>query len=158
MIFTFAFYVEYQRISGASGASALNSISYNSVSNTISGVASSTSVPIQSVPIVATPVKKISSTSLYKDGRYTGISADAYYGNIQIVATISSGKLTDVQFLDYPHDRGTSIRINTQAMPYLRSEAIQAQSANVNTVSGATDSSGAFRQSLASALTQAKNL
>ena len=60
------------------------------------------------------------------------------------------------QFLDYPKDRSTSIRINSRAMPILKSEAIQAQNSNVNTISGATDSSGAFRESLASALAQAK--
>jgi uncharacterized protein with FMN-binding domain len=42
-------------------------------------------------------------------------------------------------------------------MPYLKQEAIAAQSANVNIISGATDSSYAFRQSLASALAQAKS-
>lgn len=93
----------------------------------------------------------------YKDGTYTGVSADAFYGNIQVAVTIAGGKVSDVRFLDYPSDRGTSVMINQQAMPYLRQEAIQAQSAPVDIVSGATDSSGAFNQSLASALHQAKN-
>ncbi len=92
----------------------------------------------------------------YKDGQYIGNVADAYYGNIQVKAVISGGKITDVVFLDYPHDRGTSIEINSQAMPYLKSEAIQSQSANVDIISGATDSSLAFRQSLQTALNQAK--
>ena len=92
----------------------------------------------------------------YRDGSYTGNSADAYYGNIQVKAIISGGKITDVQFLDYPHDRGTSVRINTEAMPYLKQEAIAAQNANVDIVSGATDSSRAFIESLTSALAQAK--
>jgi len=60
-----------------------------------------------------------------------------------------------VQFLQYPSDRNTSIRINSRAMPILKQEAISAQNANVNIVSGATDSSQAFQQSLASALSQA---
>jgi uncharacterized protein with FMN-binding domain len=94
---------------------------------------------------------------LYADGQYTGSVADAYYGNIQVKVTVSGGKITDVVFLQYPSDRGTSVRINSQAMPYLKQEAISAQSANVGIVSGATDSSMAFQQSLASALTQAKN-
>ena len=93
----------------------------------------------------------------YKDGEYTGNAADAIYGNIQVKAIIQGGNITDVQFLQYPNDRQTSIEINTQAMPYLKSEAIQAQSANVDIVTGATDSSIAFRESLASALGQASN-
>lgn len=94
--------------------------------------------------------------SQYKNGEYTGNIADAYYGNVQVKATISGGKITDVQFLDYPNDRQNSIRINTYAMPILKSEAIQAQSAKVDVVSGATATSGAFQESLASTLAQAK--
>ncbi len=92
-----------------------------------------------------------------KDGSYTGSVADAFYGNIQVKAVIQDGKLSDVVFLQYPNDRRTSIEINTQAMPYLKAEAIQIQSGNVDIVSGATDSSIAFRESMASALAQAKN-
>jgi len=92
----------------------------------------------------------------YKDGTFNGSTADAYYGYIQVQATISSGKITDVQFLQYPSDRSRSVAINTVAMPNLKQEAIQAQSANVDIVSGATDSSQAFIQSLSSALSQAK--
>lgn len=92
----------------------------------------------------------------YKDGTYTGSTADAFYGPLQIKAMISGGKISDVQFLQYPSDRSRSMVINTLAMPQLKNEAIQAQSANVTIVSGATDSSNAFMQSLASALSQAK--
>ncbi|MDD5318795.1 MAG: FMN-binding protein [Candidatus Pacebacteria bacterium] len=91
----------------------------------------------------------------YADGTYTGSAADAYYGNIQVQAVIQNGALADVIFLQHPSDRGTSIRINNYAMPILKQEAISAQNANVDTVSGASDSSQAFRQSLASALAQA---
>ncbi len=96
------------------------------------------------------------TTGSFKDGTYVGNSADAYYGNIQVQATISNGKLVDVQFLKYPNDRGTSIEINSAAMPILKQEAIQAQSANVGAVSGATDTSMAFVQSLSSALVKAQ--
>lgn len=92
----------------------------------------------------------------YKDGMYIGSVADAYYGNIQVKAIIVSGKLVDVIFLQYPNDRANSVRVNTEAMPYLREEAIAAQSANVDIVTGATESSRAFRDSLGSALKQAK--
>ena len=96
------------------------------------------------------------TTAIYKDGQYTGTEADAYYGYIQVQATIQSGKITDVVFLQYPNDRSNSVAINRQAMPYLKQEAIAAQSSNVNIISGATDTSQAFIQSLASALDQAK--
>lgn len=92
----------------------------------------------------------------FKDGTYTGSSTDAFYGNIQVKAVIAGGKITDVQFLQHPDHATRSIAINIVAMPNLKQEAIQAQSADVNIVSGATDSSNAFIQSLSSALTQAK--
>jgi len=56
----------------------------------------------------------------------------------------------------YPNDRRESVDINSQAMPYLKQEAIQAQTAQVDGVSGATDTSQAFIQSLGSALKQAR--
>lgn len=108
-----------------------------------------------SIPSPTTLPQQVASG--YKDGSYTGVAADAFYGFIQVRATVSGGKITDVAFLQYPNDRRTSIMINEQAMPYLKQEAIQAQSAAVDIISGATDSSKAFQQSLESALTQAKS-
>jgi uncharacterized protein with FMN-binding domain len=93
----------------------------------------------------------------YKDGTYTGSVADAFYGNVEVQATISGGKIADVAFLQYPSDRSTSRSINSQAMPYLQQEAIAAQTGQVNVVSGATDTSNAFVQSLTSALAQAQS-
>lgn len=97
-----------------------------------------------------------SAPSQFKNGTYTGSVEDAFYGNIQVQAVISGGKLTDVVFLQYPNDNRTSISINTQASVYLRQEAITAQSANVDIISGASDSSMAFQRSMATALRQAQ--
>lgn len=97
------------------------------------------------------------TATAYKDGQYTGSSANAYYGFIQVMAVISGGKLTDVRFLQYPNDQPNSIAINTQAMPALKQEALRAQSAHIDGVSGATDTSQAFIQSLSSALDRAKS-
>ncbi len=108
-------------------------------------------------PPVAVAAAPTPPKSGYGDGSYTGDAADAYYGTVQVEATIRNGKLTDVQFLQYPNDRSTSRFINGQAMPQLTQEAIQVQSSRVDIVSGATETSLAFRQSLASALAQAKN-
>lgn len=93
----------------------------------------------------------------YKDGTYTGSVADAFYGNVEVQATISGGKIADVSFLQYPSDRSTSRSINSQAIPYLQQEAVAAQTGQVNVVSGATDTSNAFVQSLTSALAQAQS-
>ncbi|MCL4353296.1 FMN-binding protein [Patescibacteria group bacterium] len=115
-------------------------------------------VPVTQPPATPTPTTAPTPTpsGQYKDGTYTGATADAFYGYMQVQAVISGGRLTDVVFLQYPNDNGTSQYINSQAMPYLKQEALAAQSANVNIISGASDSSMAFQQSLASALAQAK--
>ncbi len=105
---------------------------------------------------ISPPSTAPQTSGQYKDGQYTGDAVDVFYGNVQVKAIIQNGKITDVQFLQSPNDRQTSIMINSQAMPLLTQEAIQAQSANVDIISGATDSSKGFIQSLGSALNQAK--
>ena len=112
--------------------------------------------PTSTSTVGAAPTTGTTSGSLYKDGSYTGSVADAQWGNLQVKAIIQNGKITDVQFLQYPNDRNRSIEINNYADPQLASEAIQAQSAQVNVITGATDSSDAFIQSLSDALAQAK--
>ena len=99
-----------------------------------------------------TPTATSTTNSGYKDGSYTGSVADAQWGVVQVKAVIQGGKITQVEFLQYPNDRNRSININNYADPQLSSEAIQAQSANVDIVTGATDSSEAFIQSLTDAL------
>lgn len=91
----------------------------------------------------------------YKDGTFTGASANAFYGQVQVQVVTKDGKISSVTFLDYPKDRRTSARINSVAVPTLQSEAIQAQSAQVDVVSGATLTSEAFMASLQSALDSA---
>lgn len=91
----------------------------------------------------------------FKDGQYTGNVTDAFYGNVQVKVSINAGKITDVVFLDYPKDRRTSQMISNQAMPILKQEAIIAQNANVDIISGATQTSDAFRESLQSAINKA---
>jgi len=112
------------------------------------------SLPVQPKQTAQKPAPS-QNNGQYKNGEYTGNVEDAFYGNVQVKIIISSGKISSVQFLDYPQDRQTSVYINSQAMPYLKQEAIQAQSANVDIISGATATSQAFIQSLASALAQA---
>jgi uncharacterized protein with FMN-binding domain len=125
----------------------------NSTNSSSSGRGSSTSVVPATPGTTNTPG---TPGSLYKDGSYTGSVADAQWGYIQVKAIISNGKITDVQFLQYPNERNRSIMINDYADPQLTSEAIAAQSANVDAITGATDTSQAFIQSLSDALSQAK--
>ena len=110
---------------------------------------SSTTTPATSG---TTPV----AASTYKDGTYTGSVDNAFYGNVQVSTTIGGGKITAVNFLQYPDENPNSIYVNTTAIPFLKQEAIKAQSSNVSVVTGATLTSKAFMQSLANALSQAQ--
>jgi len=160
----FFVYLVYERVTATQSGGAIPLVIFNTASSAPSSASSGTAPssakpphtappPVAATPPTATPPP--TPRGKYKDGTYTGVSADAYYGNIQVAAVIQNGKMTDVQILDYPSDRGNSIEINNFALPQLRSEAIAAQSAQVDTISRATDSSMAFRESLASALAQA---
>jgi uncharacterized protein with FMN-binding domain len=108
-----------------------------------------------STAVASAPTPTSASSGQYKDGSYTGNEADAQWGYVQVQAIVSQGKITDVKFLEYPSDRSRSQFINSVADPELVSEAIQAQSSHVDVITGATDSSEAFMQSLADALSQA---
>ncbi|EKD43828.1 MAG: hypothetical protein ACD_72C00101G0003 [uncultured bacterium] len=96
------------------------------------------------------------SNGQYKDGTYTGNIVDAYYGNVQVQIIVSGGKLTNINVLDYPQSRDTSRQISSLALPILKQEAIRAQSAQIDAVSGASATSPAFIESLGSALAMAK--
>ena len=106
-------------------------------------------------PTTTPPVTKPPQAA-YKDGVYTGIVANAIFGKLQIVATIENGKLVKTTWPIYPSDGGHTLEVSNSSLPELNREAIVAQSAKVDTVSGATQTSDAYRESLASALAQAK--
>lgn len=108
----------------------------------------------KTIPVVTTPPKP---KGLYTDGTYTGSNEYAYSGYVKVTAVISNGRLSNIQYPATEAGPRTSQRIYDYSMPQLKSEAISAQSANINGVSGATYTSDAFKQSLAYALTQAKN-
>jgi uncharacterized protein with FMN-binding domain len=81
-----------------------------------------------------------------------GSSIGTPYGPIQIQVTIQAQRITKTTVLDYPQDGGRSQEINDQALPVLGSETLSAQSAKIDTVSGATYTSDGYRQSLQAAL------
>ncbi len=110
--------------------------------------------PQNTTPVVpTTPVAPVASG--FKNGTYTGGVAQSMYGPVQAQIVVSSGKIVNVNFLQYPNDRPASLRKSQMAMPVIKQEVIQSQSANVNTVSGATETSYYFIQSISSALSQA---
>lgn len=107
----------------------------------------------------ASPAPSNSTTSAtktgYKDGVYTGTGSQNRYGTVQVKVTISGGKITDVSLLQMPDGEDRSKRISEAERGVLIQEALTAQSANVDIISGATETSQSFRESLTDALSQA---
>ncbi|MFK0283536.1 FMN-binding protein [Streptomyces sp. NPDC090499] len=85
----------------------------------------------------------------------TGDTVQTRWGPVQVKVTIKSGRITDVTAVQYPTDNPRDQEINQYALPQLRSEALAAQSASIDTVSGATYTSQGYQQSLQSALDSA---
>jgi uncharacterized protein with FMN-binding domain len=74
------------------------------------------------------------------------------YGPVQVRVTAIGHRITDVQALQLPTGDSRDIQIDNYAVPQLRDEALAAQSARINTISGATYTSDGYAQSLQSAL------
>lgn len=81
-----------------------------------------------------------------------GAAADTPYGPVQVQLQIVGGKITAATAIDYPQSGGRDREINSYAIPLLQQETVTAQSAQIDTVSGATFTSNGYLQSLQSAL------
>jgi len=114
---------------------------------------SGTSAAATAAGTAATPTSDSSSSSgtTYSDGTYTGSAVNEPWGTFQVQATISNGKLTAVALASAPSDRHSG-QINSYAVAQLTQEAVTAQSANIDAVSGATWTSQSYETSLQAAL------
>jgi uncharacterized protein with FMN-binding domain len=81
-----------------------------------------------------------------------GPSVDTRWGPVQVRITVDGGRLTGVELLQYPDGNGRDEEINARALPILVSESVDAQSADIDMVSGATVTSEGYVQSLQAAL------
>lgn len=118
---------------------------------TVTGVATAASTPTESEPTSTTAATAASTVQAF-DGEVV----NTRYGPVQVQVQITDGAISEVAVVEYPTDDGKSVRINARALPTLRSEALTAQSADIDTVSGATYTSEAYAQSLQSAIDQAR--
>jgi uncharacterized protein with FMN-binding domain len=104
--------------------------------------------------VVDPALQLVAGSSLLHDGSFAGGTYDAYYGKVQIQATVQGGRVVAVKALKFPNRSGTSRSINRQALPYLQQEAVAKQSAKIDIISGATLTSRAYIKSLRDALKQ----
>jgi len=110
--------------------------------------------PVQSTiaPPAAEPPRP---RNKYADGDFTGQPADCNWGTVQVEVEIKNGAIAAVDFLQMPNHRRRSAEISSWSAPSLAHEAIQEQTADVDIVTSATNTSSAFQQSLKSALAMA---
>lgn len=88
-------------------------------------------------------------------GRFVGSAAQTPYGVVQVAVTINGGRITKVTLPQLTAYDGTSQMINSQAAPLLVQETMSAQSAHIDSISGASYTSAGYIQSLQSALDRA---
>jgi uncharacterized protein with FMN-binding domain len=74
------------------------------------------------------------------------------YGTVQVRVVLKAGRIVDVQALRLTDANGHSRDLSAMAEPTLRREALTAQSATIDSVSGATYTSEGYRQSLQAAI------
>jgi uncharacterized protein with FMN-binding domain len=92
-------------------------------------------------------------TTTIKDGTYTGPVINVNYGNVQVKITVSNGKITDAVAVKAP--KGKNDRYTNMAVPILKAQTLQAQSANIQGASGASYTSYGWFKSLQGALADA---
>ena len=112
------------------------------------GISGSTSSSSSSAAPSAAP----STSSATAAKTVTGTSVDTRWGPVQVKITAVNGKITSAQAVDYPQNNSRDQEINSVAIPQLQQETINASSANIDMVSGATYTSQGYIQSLQSAL------
>jgi uncharacterized protein with FMN-binding domain len=122
--------------------------------------------------VVSTPAAAISPATTGTDGTtgstgstgssrstsattITGDAVDTQYGPVQVQLTVKSGTITAVKAIEYPVNDPRDQEINAYAIPALNQEALSAQSAQIDMISGATYTSEGYLSSLQSALDQA---
>lgn len=119
--------------------------------------APTTAPPRTGAPTTAPPRTAVPSPTAgtgLRNGSFTGTGVKERYGTITVTVTVSGGRITDASGA-CGGCSGESQSISGNAFTRLRQEALQAQSASIATVSGATYTSTAYKSSLQAALNAA---
>jgi uncharacterized protein with FMN-binding domain len=118
------------------------------------GTSTSAATPAPAADATPAPTTSSGSGATAASTTIDGPVVDTRYGPIQVEIVVAGGKLQDVVAVQLPSGRRSG-QISNAAAPVLREEALQAKSASIDTVSGATYTSDAYAQSLQAALDQA---
>jgi uncharacterized protein with FMN-binding domain len=108
------------------------------------------------LPASSTTTRPPSTTTTTSPGNIvTGPAAHNRWGEVQVRVTMSGSHIENIEALQLPGDNSHSAALSREAAPILRREALQAQSANIDLVSGATLTSESYIESLQGALDRA---
>jgi uncharacterized protein with FMN-binding domain len=105
--------------------------------------------------VVASPAEPMGTTGSGSSTTVTGPSATTRWGPVQVQLTLTGGVITDVTVVDQPSGNSKDRQINARALPVLVQETLDAQSAGIDMVSGATVTSEGYLESLQGALDEA---
>lgn len=107
--------------------------------------------PTTSAPAPTTPATSPPTTAA-QTRTIAGDPIDNQYGTVQVQVTLQGNQITNIVALQMPDSHQRSVEISQQAAPILQQEVLQAQSAQIDIVSGATFTSDSWAQSLQGAL------
>lgn len=116
-------------------------------------------LPAPPPPLVLTPGAAARATPSIRVPQVvtaTGPQIATRYGPVQVKVILTGGRLTSATAVQLPSADGQSREINSWAGPRLSAEAVASQGARVDTVSGATWTSGGYQRSLQAALDAAR--
>jgi uncharacterized protein with FMN-binding domain len=124
------------------------------LTTTIAGVAAAIAYHPQArvpLPLLNTPAvtQTVAGSTVV-----TGAAAPNRYGTVQVRVTARDGKILDITPIQLPQGDSRSAQISTTAGPQLAQQALAAQSAHIDGVSGASYTSASYEQSLQSAIDQ----
>lgn len=112
--------------------------------------------PATSRPAALSPAPTATATTqpppVYRSGTVTGDAARTDYGVVRVRVTVARHEIVNVEAIELPHGNPTDLRLSQPAARTLERWVLHAQSADVDTVSGATYTSIGYLKSLQSAL------
>ncbi len=122
------------------------------IASTLTGAASRPTTPIRTATTTPSKSKARSKAAAPKGRSATGEDVSYPYGDLQVRVTRRGSQITDVSLVRLDSNDPRSQGIDQSAVPQLRQEALSAQSAHIDGVSGASYTSQAYAESLQSAL------
>jgi uncharacterized protein with FMN-binding domain len=128
---------------------------HTSTSSEMASGGTSVVAPAPGSGTTGTGTDTTSGTGTAQTATVTGTATDTRWGPVQVQITVANGEISDVTVVEYPTGNGKDREINARALPVLVQETLDAQSADIDMVSGATVTSEGYIGSLQSALDEA---